>query len=286
MLVASGVAFYGLMGLFPALAGAVSVYGLISDPSDLVAISRSLHGIVPSQMEEIIIDQLTRVIEGPTQALSAGAIVGLAASMWSANRAVKALFTGLNICYHEREKRNLIQLQAASFGTTVLVILGLSLAFAVVAVLPWVDAVARLHPVLLGILRYGGLGIGMLTMLSLLYRFGPSRRNPRWQWISVGSSIATLVWLGGCVGFSFYVQMFGSYNETFGTLGGVVVLLTWLWISALCVLLGAEINAELEFTTQADTTVGPDRPMGERGAFVADNSPEDTALEARSRWSP
>lgn len=270
MLVAAGVAFYGLLGFFPALASGVSLYGLFSDPMDIAEVSRHFRTVVPGDVLTLIVDQLHAITSESNGALSFGALGGLLVTFWSANKATKALFTGLNIAYREQEKRNFFVLNAVSLLTTVSITVAAVLGVAVVTGLPFVFGGAVME-----VLRWSALGTGMMAFLAVLYRFGPSRRQPRWQWVSVGSVTATLSWIVSCIGFSYYVETFGTYNETFGALGGVAILLTWMWISAFMVMVGAQINAELEFATLADSTVGEDRARGQRGAFVADNIPID-----------
>lgn len=271
MIVAAGVAFYGLLGLFPAMGALVAGYGILSDPADLREVTTSLRGVLPGDVIQLLVDQLESITSSSDSSLSTGAIVAVLVSIWSANKATKALFTGLNIAYREQEERGFITLNLVSLGTTASVLVAAILGVTTVTALPFAvgDGLA------VDVLRWSLLGGGMLALLSVLYRFGPDRRHARWQWVTVGSIGTTLVWLIGCIGFSLYVEMFGTYNETFGALGAVAILLTWMWISAFLVMLGAQTNAELEYETVRDSTAGETRPRGHRGAFVADNVPDD-----------
>lgn len=270
-LVAAGVAFYGLLALFPALATAVSVYGLVADRRDVAKAAEAMRGVVPNDVQQMILEQLAAITDGDQGALSVGALVAFGVSVWSANKGTKALFTGLNIAYREREDRNVILLNLFSLLGTLITVIAIGFGVGVLAMLPTLQgwggtAVRGVH--------WGMLTVGMLGFITALYRYGPSRRHAKWRWLSLGAIIATVLWTVGSVLFSIYVEAFGSYNETFGTLGGVVITLTWIWMSAFVILFGAEINAELEHETLRDSTVGETRPLGNRGAFVADDVPE------------
>ncbi|MCA9567985.1 MAG: YihY/virulence factor BrkB family protein, partial [Myxococcales bacterium] len=273
-LVAAGVAFYGLLALFPALAGVASLYGVWSTPTDVITLVHAARGVLPSALVSLLTEQLGSLTRTDDSTLTWSAALGLALSVWSANRGTKALFAGLNIVYDERERRSFVLLNAESIGVTVVGLVALTVALGALTVLPALDLVDRVPSGSLDALRYSALALGMLLALALVYAVGPDRRRPRWAWVSVGSVVATGLWLVGCAGFSLYVETFGSYNQTFGALAGVAVTLTWLWMTAWVVLFGAEVNAELEHETLADSTVGPDRPLGERGAWVADDVPE------------
>jgi membrane protein len=270
---AAGVTFYTLLALFPAIAALVSLYGLVADPATVGAHLESLAGVVPGGGMQLIEEQVRRVAEKPNAALGFGAIAGLAVSLWSANQATKALFDALNVVYEEKEKRGFVKLTLVSLAFTLGGLLFAIVAMAAVVVLPialgfiglgttaeWVLRVAR-WPLLLGLVA---------LILAALYRFGPSRTLARWRWVSWGSAVASLVWFAGSLGFSYYVESFGNYNETYGSLGAVVGFMTWIWISSAVVLLGGELNAEMEHQTARDTTTGPERPIGSRGAQMAD----------------
>ncbi|WP_270933984.1 YihY/virulence factor BrkB family protein, partial [Falsiroseomonas oryzae] len=270
---AAGVTFYTLLALFPAIAALVSLYGLVADPATVSQHLEQLGGVVPGGGMELIEEQVRRVSEKPSGALGFGAIAGLAISLWSANQATKAMFDALNVVYEEKEKRGFIRLTLTSLAFT----LG-GLVFAVVTMLAVVVVPVVLNVIGLGstaewILRLARWPILLVLvglLLAALYRFGPSRETARWRWVSWGSAVATLVWLAGSLGFSWYVESFGNYNETYGSLGAVIGFMTWVWISAAVVLLGGELNAEMEHQTARDTTTGPERPMGTRGARMAD----------------
>ncbi|MFC3001386.1 YihY/virulence factor BrkB family protein [Falsiroseomonas tokyonensis] len=270
---AAGITFYTLLALFPALAALVSLYALVADPTTIQGHLDALAGIVPGGGMDIITEQVQRVAQSADGTLGFGAIAGLLVSLWSANQAAKALFDALNVVYEEHEKR--------SFITLTLTTLTFTLGFILFAILTMVAVVAV--PVVLNFIGLGSTAETLLAygrwpvllvlvalVLACLFRWGPSRASAKWRWVSWGSAFAALAWLGASAGFSWYVANFGSYNETYGSLGAVVGFMTWIWISAIVILFGAELNAEMEHQTARDTTTVPDRPMGSRGAEMAD----------------
>jgi len=270
---AAGVTFYTLLALFPALGALISIYGMIANPAEVGEQLKSLGGIVPGGGIELIEDQTRRLTQNPSTALGVGALLGLAVSLWSSNQATKALFDALNVVYEEKEKRGFIRLTLMSLAFTVCGLLFAVIAMAGVVVLPVVFNLIGLGTQVewaLRIARWPLLMVLVGVVLAALYRFGPSRERPRWRWVSAGSVLATLLWFAGSLGFSWYVEKFGSYNETYGSLGAVVGFMTWIWLSAAVVLLGGELNAEMEHQTARDSTTGPEKPMGRRGARMAD----------------
>jgi membrane protein len=272
-LVAAGVAFYALLALFPGIAAAVSIYGLVVDPQTVAEQMSAMSQVLPQESRGIIEEQLTRVTASGSTALGFGAIVGVLLALWSANKGTQALITALNIVYDEREKRGFVRLYAISLALTLGIILFLIVCLAAIAVLPALVGSLGLPEVVRQLatwLRWPILGIAFVSALAVLYRYAPSRREARWRWVSSGAVLATIGWLIGSGLFSWYVSNFGSYNETYGSLGAVAVLMMWFWLSALIVLLGAELNAEMEHQTERDTTRGHEKPLGRRGAYVAD----------------
>ncbi len=271
--VAAGVTFYGLLAIFPLIAAIVSIYGFVADPATINEHLRALSAVLPGGALEVVSEQVTRIASQPRGQLGFGFIAGLAVTLWSANAGMKAIFDALNVAYGEEEKRSFIRLNLQSMTFTILAIVAAIAAMVAVVVLPPAleflglgDALQSLISIARWPLLLLGLGVG----LALLYRYGPSRDEPRWSWLSPGAIVAALVWLLASLAFSYYAQNFGSYNETYGSLGAVIGFMTWLWISVTIVLVGAEINAEAEHQTEADTTKGPEKPMGQRGAVVAD----------------
>jgi membrane protein len=268
---AAAVVFYALLAVFPALAALVSIYGLFASPGDVAAQLDTLNGVLPGGAMDVIGDQLHRLSQQHGSTLGISFVISLAVSLWSANGGVKALFDALNVVYEEQEKRSFVVLNAISLAFTVSMLVFLLVAVACVVVLPL--AFGHLPPVLgtiLGIARWPILLILMAMILAVVYRFGPSRRAPRWRWISWGSAFAAVTWLGASALFSWYAANFGSFNKTYGSLGAVVGFMTWMWLSIIVVLLGGKLNAEIEHQTARDTTDGRPKPMGARGARMAD----------------
>lgn len=274
MLVAAGVSYYALLALFPALAALVSLFGLIADPASIEQQFSNLQGIIPEEALQIIGDQINRIQAQGGRTLGLYFFIGLAISLWSANVGVKSIFDALNIVYDEPERRSFIQYNLQALLFTLGGILFVILAVSGIVVLPAVFAFVGLESIsgrIISLLRWPLLLVALLVALALLYRYGPSREKPKWRWVSPGSIFTAVVWLVGSMLFSWYVSSFGTYNETYGSLGAVIAFMVWMWLSATIVLVGAEINAQSEFQTRADTTTGEPRPMGECGANVADN---------------
>jgi len=202
--------------------------------------------------------------------------VAILLSVWGATRGTRSLIVALNIAYGEEDTRGLIQQNLMAFGMTLFLILVVVTAIIAVVGAPIVLGFFgpdRLVPVLIHWLRWPLLAFVAMLALAVLYRYGPARRKAQWRWLPVGSVLALGLWLVASSLFSLYVSRFADYNATYGAVGGVIILLMWLYLSALAILLGAELNAELEHQTGVDTTIGPDRPRGQRGAFVADHLP-------------
>jgi membrane protein len=272
-LLAAGVAFYGLLSLFPGITAAMALAGLFTDRTFLLHTPSEIGSILPSEAREIVMGQLHEVASADESALGIAFVFTLGLALYSASRATSNLIIGLNVIYEEDEKRGFVALALRTLLLTLALIFVLLIALALIAVLPAVAEIVPNAPVLTEavlMLRWVVLFLLGVGSIAVLYQFGPSRRNAKWRWLTPGAFIACFFWIVGSIGFSVYVQSFGSYNETFGALGGVIVLLTWLWLSAFIVLLGALIDAELEAQTRIDSTIGPERPMGQRGATKAD----------------
>ena len=274
LLVAAGVTFYGLLALFPAVAALVSLYGVFTDPSSISEQLRLLSGFLPDGALEVIGDQVKRISAQGRGTLSFTFVGTLLLSLWGANAATKAIFDALNIIYKEREKRGFISLTIHSLLFTVAGLVMVLLAIAGIILVPitlkLVGAANSTTSALLSILRWPLLYVALLFALACLYRYGPSRTHPQWRWVTWGSAIAGAVWLVGSLALSWYVSNFGNYNATYGSLGAVIGFLVWMWLSTIIVLVGAEINAEMEHQTARDTTSGGAKRMGNRGARMAD----------------
>jgi membrane protein len=271
-IVAAGVAFYGFVAVVPALAATVAIYGLMADPSQVADQITALATVLPGETLPLLRDQMLRITSND-DAAGIGAVVGLLIAIYSSANATKALISGLNIAYDETEKRNFFKLSGIAIVLTIGGIIAAALAIALVAVLP--SVLARLHitqgvELMLNIVRWPLLVGGYMASLAVLYRYGPCRNDAQWKWVSPGALVAAVLWLIGSGAFSLYVAKFASYDKTYGPLGAVVVFLMWLYISALTVLIGAEFNSEMERQTKRDTTEGPEKPLGQRGANAAD----------------
>ncbi|HEX7079641.1 MAG TPA: YihY/virulence factor BrkB family protein [Gammaproteobacteria bacterium] len=272
-LVAAGAAFYGLLSVFPALAALVAIYGLFTDPAAVAQQMESLAEIVPEQARTVIEGQLQRVASSGSTALGIGAVVSLLLALWSASKGVKSMMTALNIVYDEEEKRGFLKLNAVALLLTLVTLAFVLIALIAIAVVPAVIGLLGLPliaEILARWLRWPLLAAAAVGILAVLYRYAPSREHAEWRWVVWGATVAALLWLVGSGLFSLYVSNFGSYNETFGSVAAIVVLMMWFYFSAYFVLLGGELNAEMEHQTERDTTTGPDEPPGSRGAYVAD----------------
>jgi membrane protein len=273
-IIAAGCAFYALLALFPAISVLISLYGLAFDPTAIERQLEAVRDVLPAAAYDLVAQRVHELAAKGATTLSWGLALGVLVALWSAAAGTKALIMSLNIAYEEEEKRSFLRYNLTALFFTLCGVAGVSLALSVIVGLP---ALLQLEPlgtfgrVAARVVSYLLL-LGFVTLgLSLLYRFAPSRNDAHWHWITPGSALAAVLWLLASVLFSFYVSRLASYDVTYGSLGAVVVVLFWFYISAFVVMLGAELNAELELQTKQDTTIGPERPMGERGAFVADH---------------
>lgn len=272
-IVAAGVAFYGLMALAPAIAALVSIYGMFASPASIQSHFSNLVGVMPEDARQLLLDQITRIATSSETNLSIAAAGALLLALLSAMKGSKALITAANIAYDERERRGFIKLNAAAFSLTVASVVFVIVALAFIAGFPVVVQQIPLPASVqtgISLLRWPVLGLLLILGLAGFYRYAANRHEPKWRWVTWGSVASTVLWIIGSILFSFYVSRFGSYNETYGSLGAVVILLMWFYLSAYVVLLGAELNSEMEHQTARDSTTGPSAPMGGRGAYVAD----------------
>ncbi|MGH3333036.1 MAG: YihY/virulence factor BrkB family protein, partial [Nocardioidaceae bacterium] len=289
-LLAAGVAFFAFLSLFPAIIAAVMVYGLVADPATVAEQSKKLTEALPNDAASLITKQMDAITSTPQQSLGFGLVIALVLALWSASGGVGNVITAVNLAYDEDETRGFVKRKALALGFTLGAIVFAVLAIGLIAVTPvlldqFVDnGILR---VLLEVARWVGLLIAVTVALAILYRFAPDRDAPRFTWVSVGAGVATLIWLVASLGFSLYVDNFGSYGDTYGaSLAGAVVLMLWLWLTAYVVLLGAEINAEAEQQTITDTTVGDPEPLGRRGAVKADTMPDESSPDESSPADP
>jgi len=259
MALAAGVTYFGLLAIFPAIAALVALYGLFSEPSTIARHLDQLGGFLPGGAIDVAREQLIRVASKGSQTLGLTFLIGLAVSLWSANAAMKALFDTLNIVHGEEEKRGFLKLNAMSLGLTMGGIVFVLLALGTIVVAPVLlnyFGLSGVGDVLLRLGRWPAMYLVLTLALAVIYRYGPSREGRRWRWITWGSAIATLLWLVASALFSWYAADFGTFNETYGSLGAVIGFMTWLWISAIVLLLGAEIDAVCDSRTAAPEPVG------------------------------
>ena len=273
IVVAAGVTFYSVLALFPAIAALVAVYGFFADPTTIASHLDGIAGFVPGGAIEVIRDQITRVASQGRATLGLTFLAGFAASLWSANAGMKSLFDALNLVYNEPEKRSFVWLNVISLSFTVLTIMFALVAIGTMVVVPVVLnflGLGSATELIFKIARWPALLIVVTLALAVLYRYGPSREKPQWRWITWGSAVAAVSWLVVSLLFSWYAENFGNYNKTYGSLGAIIAFMFWIWLSIIVVLIGAELNAETEHQTARDTTTGRPKPLGSRGAKMAD----------------
>lgn len=278
-LVTAGVTFFTLLAIFPGIGAFVALWGLFGDVRAAQADLQSLSGVLPGGAIAIIGDQMENLAATGEGGLSLAALGGLLLSIWSANGAMKAVIAGVGIAYDEKEKRGFVAKTLTSLAFTVGFLLFAMAAAAVLVAQPAIESVmGRPAALAFAAVAWPALLTALVAGLAILYRYGPSRDRPKWRWITWGSVFAGVAWLVASTAFSLYVANFGSYDETYGPLGAVVGFMTWIWISVMVMLFGAELNSEIEHQTARDSTVGPPEPLGQRGAHMA-----DTVGEAQAR---
>jgi membrane protein len=279
-LLAAGVAFFALLALVPSLVALVSIYGLVADPADIQANIDEALSAAPAEVRDLVSSQLSSIVESEPSGLKVGVAVGLALALWSASSGMKHLIGAINLAYDEKERRGFLKLRGLALALTLAAIVVGAVAVAGLVVLPNAldssGAEGVVRTVLL-VVRWPLFAVIALVALAAIYRWAPDRERARWHWTSPGAILATIVWVVASVGFSIYTANFGSYNETYGALGAVVVVMLWLFITTYVIIAGAELNAELERQTARDTTTGPPQPLGERDAYAADTVGPSTA---------
>lgn len=276
----AGVAFYFMVSLFPFAIAALSIYGLVAQPGDVTALVDQFRGAVPDSVATLIETQLTSIAESSDDSLTFGLIASVLVAVWSASKGASALIKATNIAFDEEDKRGFLRLRLLALAFTVAFLAVLIVAVGVIAIIPpLLSGLPGPADTVFAILRWPLLAVVAMVGLSALYRFAPHRDDPQWRWVSLGAVTATVLWLGGSALFSLYANNFGSFDETYGSLSAVVILLLWLNLTAFAILLGAEINAETERQTGRDSTRGEPKPMGERNAFAADTLGERVGAE-------
>jgi membrane protein len=267
--VSGSIAYAVIVAIFPAMAALVSLYGLFADPGEIRHQLAMLNGIMPGGALELVKNQLSRIAASRHSGLSLAAVIGILVSLWSATAGMRALVRGLNIAYETKETRGFVRLTLLCLALTVGGVVFLVAALAAVVAAPIVLGSLHLSGLVsdLTALRWPVLFVIVMIGLAVLYRFGPNRAEPRWRWVTPGSLAATLLWLLGSAAFSWYIGNFGHYDATYGSLGALFGFLTWIWLSALIVLFGAELNCEVERRTppaelRADAARNPPPPHG------------------------
>jgi len=276
-LVAAGCAFYATLALFPAISMLVFLYGLVFDPVTVEPQLQMLRDLLPPTAFQLISDRVHQLVTQRQGTLGIGLVVSTAITLWSSATGTKSLIAALNMAYEEVERRSFVRFQLMALGMTLVGIAGASLALAIVVFVPAIVSFLGIPGNVKGLIWAVSalvlVGYVMLS-LSLVYRFGPCRRAARWHWVTPGSLLATVLWVIASLLFSFYVGHLASYDVTYGPLGTVIGVMMWFYVTAYVVLLGAELNSELELQTARDSTEGPSKPIGRRGAYVADHVAE------------
>jgi membrane protein len=272
-IVAAGVAFYAFLALVPALIAVVAIYGLVANPADVKSQITSFTDALPRDAQRLLSNQLASITRRAGSGTGIAAIIAIAGALWSASSGIAALNTGLTVVNREQETRGFLKKRILALALTLFAVAGVLVMLALVVALPSVLEsidITGVGSTLLELARWPLLAVVLLVGLAVIFRYGPQRRRPRWRWVSPGAVLAMLVGLAASIGFSIYVSLLGNYNKTYGALGAIIIMLLWLYLMAFAVLFGAAMNAELEHQTERDTTAGDERPMGERGAHVAD----------------
>jgi membrane protein len=273
-LLAAGVAFWAFTSIFPALIAAISIYGLVVEPEEVAARVEDLASALPAEAQTLLTEQLEGLTSTSGSALGIGLIFSILTALWAASAGMSNLMDAINAVYEESDDRKFPKKKGLAVLLTVAAIAFLGLAIAAIAAVPAIleaIGVGGAAKALLSLAVWPFLGVGFVLGLSILYRFAPDRDDAEWRWVTPGAVTAMVVWVAASLAFQFYTANLGSYQKTYGALAAVVIMLLWLMISCLCVLLGAHVNAELEAQTAHDTTVDDERPMGQRGAYKADN---------------
>ena len=276
--IAAGVAFFSMLAVFPLITACLSIYGLLADPALVHDQLLSVSSVMPAQAWEIIDAQVSSVVNAPLRGLKLGIFIGFAIALYSAGAGIRAMMRAMNVAYGEHEKRNIFHFYTLAITLTVSVTFFIWVALGVIVGVPAFLSFVKLDGAAQWLARYmpWAILISIFALSTLvLYRIGPSRRPAKFRWVLPGVIFATLSWMLMSFGFSKFVTDFGSYNKTYGGLSAAIILLMWFWLTAYAVIIGAEINAELERHTRRDTTRGVPRPVGKRGAAMADFCPPD-----------
>ncbi len=284
-LVAAGVAFYSFFALLSLLGLIVLSYGFIADPRTVIEHMRALTAVLPTDVAQIIGDQLMTAVKASEGMKGLGILLAFVVAIYGGTNGAAAVLTALNIAYEEKEERSLWRFYLLAVSMT---LAALVVALSLLAATAAIAFLQRLLPATPDALVIAGklAGYIILTLLAAgiaatLYRFGPSREDAKWKWITPGSVFAAVAWLLLTIGFGFYVSNFTNYSASYGSLGAVVALLTWMYLSAYAFIVGAELNSEIEHQTAKDSTTGHPQPLGDRGAWAADNVATDETVQDR-----
>lgn len=276
-LMAAGIAFYAFLSFVPLLGAVVMTYGLIADPATVAQHMQTIIQLVPKDAARLIYDQLMNVATTASGKAGLGLIIALLFSIYGAMRSSSAIIQALNVVYEEEDERSILKVTGLSALITLIVVLAALVGLFAASGLSWLgtqaDVLGEAGVITIQLLTWVVAACIASSAFAFVYRYAPDRAVAKWRWLSVGSLLATVLWLLATVLFGVYVANFADYNATYGSLGAVVVLLMWLFVSAYAVLIGAEINAEAERQTGVDSTSGSPRPIGRRGATVADKLP-------------
>ncbi len=273
VMIAGGIAFFAMLAIFPALIAIVSIYGLVYSPAEVESQIQSASSVLPADARRVLAEQLRALVSRSGSGLGWGAVFGIAGALFSASAGTEKLMDAIGIAYEERKGRGMVKQRGVALLLTLGFIVAGIVALGLVAVLPAVLDFLRLGGVGEALLRFGRwptLAAFVMVGLAVLYAVAPYRDRARSRWVTWGAAVATGLWIAASAGLSLYVSSFSSFNETYGAIGGGIALMMWIYLSAFALLLGAELNAEMEAQTTKDSTVGPPEPMGERGAVKAD----------------
>ena len=285
-IVAAGVAFYFFLAIFPAIAAALSIYGLVMEPAQVEQQMSQLATVLPGKAHETVSNILEQESQKSGSALGWSFALSMLISLWSANKGTKAVFEGINITYNEQDERGFFKLNAITILFTIGGIVVGFIAITVVVAFPALIDKIGLPPTLetiIQLLRWPILIFIVMVALAAVYKFAPSGQSPEFKWTSWGVIIATIFWLAGSLLFNIYIKNFGNYDATYGSFAAVIILMLWFFLSAFIILLGAEINSQMEHQTKRNTTSGENKPAGQRSGYYADHVPGERKGENKRR---
>jgi membrane protein len=284
-LVSAGVAFYGFFALLSLLGLIVLAYGMFADPVTVIEQMRTLTSILPADVVALIGNQLLTAVHSSQQTKGFGILLAVVVAIYGGTNGSASILTALNIAYEEKEKRSLLRFYLLAITITLVALLVALAAIAATSALAYLQRfMPQLPPIALvafKVIGYLLLALLVAGVAATLYRFGPSREDAKWEWITPGSAFAAITWILLTVAFGFYVSHFTNYDASYGSLGAVVALLTWMYLSAYAFVFGAELNSEIEHQTAKDSTTGSPEPLGDRGAWAADNVATDETVQDR-----